>query len=408
MSGAAVAITGLGAVSGYGAGTAALWRGLLSGRTAIGTVRRFDSAAYRTHVASEVPDAACAAPPRARLSLADRFALSAAAEALGQAGLPARLDELRAGLFFGSSTGGMLESEEFYARLLARAEAEGAPRPRLGGLVSQPPSGPGDAVARAHGVTGPVETVASACASATLALGAALEALRAGEVDLVLAGGSDSFCRLTFAGFNSLRAVDELPCRPFRIERLGMTIGEGAAVLVLETRERAAARGARPLAWLAGVGASCDAHHMTAPDPEGDGISRAVAAALADAGRGPGSIDFVDLHGTGTPANDAAEARMLRRVFGARATELPATSTKACVGHFLGAAGAIEAVATVLGLEHGLVHPTPGEGTLDPELGVDLVVGSARQVAGARTALSTNLAFGGANAACVLLHAEAG
>ncbi len=404
MSGAPVAITGLGAVSGFGWGTTALWDGVLSGATAIRDFERFDHTAYRTHVASEVPDgpALDSTAGGHRLSLADRFALVAATEALAEAGLPERLDDFAAGLFFGGSTGGMFESERFFAEL------SGSPRrARISLLTSQQPCGPGDAVARAHGIRGPVETIASACASATLALGAALEALRSGEVDLVLAGGSDALCRLTFAGFNSLRAVDARPCRPFRVERLGMSIGEGAAVLVLETAAHALGRGARPLAWLAGVGASCDAHHMTSPDPEGEGVSRAVFAALEDAGVPAAAIDFVDLHGTGTPANDAAEAKMLHRVFGERARVLPATSTKACVGHYLGAAGAVEAVVTVLALEQGVVHPTPGDGTVDATLGVDLVVGSPRALPGARRALSTNLAFGGADAACVLIHPEA-
>jgi 3-oxoacyl-[acyl-carrier-protein] synthase II len=399
MSRDAVAVTGLGAVSGYGWGVEPLWRGLLSGRTAIADFHRFDHRAYRTHVSAEIAGVAL---DRGRRTIADRFALSAAAEALAQADLPGALDFGTVGLFFGSSTGGMFESEEYFARL-----KRGSGSAPLDLLVAQQPSGPGDAVAREYGVRGPVETIASACASATLALGSALDALRAGEIDVALAGGSDSLCRLTFAGFNALRAVDERPCRPFRLERLGMSIGEGAAVLVLERGEHAERRGARPLAWLAGVGASCDAHHMTSPDPAGDGISRAVIAALDDAALPPAAIDFVNLHGTGTPANDAAEARMLARIFGERAPRLPATSTKAAIGHYLGAAGAIEALVTVLCLRRGVVHPTPGEGTVDPALGVDLVVDAPRALPAARRALSTNLAFGGANAACVLLHAEA-
>ncbi|HSD80131.1 MAG TPA: beta-ketoacyl-[acyl-carrier-protein] synthase family protein [Solirubrobacteraceae bacterium] len=403
MSGARAAITGLGAVSGYGWGVEALWRGVLSGQTAIRGFSRFDHAGYRTLVAAQVPDAPAhaAAGHGLRLSLADRFALEAVAEALAAARLPGRLDDLEAGLFFGSSTGGMWESEEYFAGLTGPRR-----RARIALLDSQQPSGPGDAVARACGVGGPVETIASACASATLALGAALAALRAGEVELALVGGSDSLCRLTYAGFNSLRAVDEVPCRPFRAERAGMSIGEGAALLVVESESSAARRGARVLAWLEGVGASCDAHHMTSPDPEGDGIARAVAAALADAGTRAEAIDFVNVHGTGTPHNDAAEARMLRRVFGARAAAVPATSTKASIGHYLGAAGAIEALVTVLALARGLVPPTPGAGTVDGALGIDLVVGAPRAVPGARRALSTNLAFGGANAACVLARGE--
>lgn len=399
---APVAITGLGAVSGFGWGVPALWDGLLSGRTAIGNFRRFDHTAYRTHVAAEVPALPTLSERRdQRLTLADRFALAAAAEALAGARLPAALGP-SAGLFFGSSTGGMLEAEDYFAGL-----GSGRPRARIAALTAQGTQGPGDAVARTHGITGPVMSVASACSSATLALGSALEALRSGEVDLALAGGSDSLCRLTFGGFNALRAVDERPCRPFRLERLGMSIGEGAAVLVLESRAHAERRGARVLGWLAGAGASCDAHHMTSPDPGGEGITDAVRAALSDAGLAAKEIDFVNLHGTGTVANDAAEAAMLRRLFGERERPLPATSSKACVGHYLGAAGAVEALITLLCLEAELVHPTPGEGRLDPALEVDLVLGSPRPVPGCRRALSTNLAFGGANAACILLHREA-
>jgi 3-oxoacyl-[acyl-carrier-protein] synthase II len=400
----AVAVTGIGAVSPYGWGTAALWQGLLSGATAIGSFDRFDHSRFRTHVAAQVPAVSTPATREAsRRTLADRFALAAAAEALADAGLPPRLDDDVVGVFFGSSTGGMLEAEDYFARRMDTRRGGEIAR-----LAAQPTGAPGEAVAREHGVGGPVETVASACASATLALGAALDALRSGEVEIALAGGSDSLCRLTFGGFNSLRAVDELPCRPFRVERQGMSIGEGAAVLVLESSARAERRGARVRGWLAGAGASCDAHHMTAPDPGGEGVGRAVRAALADAGLSSDAIDFVNLHGTGTPANDAAEASMLASVFGARLSTLPATSTKGAIGHFLGAAGAIEAVATLLCLDAGLVHATPGEGRLDPALGVDLVVGAPRQLPGARRALSTNLAFGGANAACVLVHPEAG
>lgn len=397
-----VAITGLGAVSGFGWGVEPFRAGVFSGATAIREVRRFDTKDYRTHFAAQVGGPPPPGAPRAeRDTLADRFALFAAGEALAAAGLPDRLDRLACGLFFGSSTGGMLESETFFDEL----DRPSGRKARLGLLAAQQPSGPGDAVARRHGIFGPVSTIAAACASATLAMGAALDALRAGEIDLALVGGADSLCRLTFAGFNSLRAVDPRACRPFRLEREGMSIGEGAAVLVLERPEHAARRGAVALGWLAGAGASCDAHHMTAPDPQGDGISRAVAAALADAGTGADAVDFVNLHGTGTPANDAAEARMLARIFGERVAHLPATSTKAAVGHYLGAAGAIEAIATLLCLAAGAVHPTPGEGTLDPAAPVDLVVGAPRAVAGARVALSTNLAFGGANAAAIFLAA---
>lgn len=393
----AVAITGLGAVSGYGTGTAALWEGLASGTSAIGPFARFEHARFRTQLASEVAEVPAQGGER-RSSIADRFALGAASEALAQAGLPPRLDELSCGIYFGSSTGGMFESESYFAQLLGQPQRASG----IGQLTAQQTCSPGETVGRAHGVHGPVQTVASACASATLAMGNALAALRAGEIDIAIVGGSDSLCRLTYAGFNSLRAVDPKACRPFRAEREGMSIGEGAAVLVLESAASARARGARILGWLAGAGASCDAHHMTAPDPQGGGIARAVGAALADAGLAASDIDFVNVHGTGTPHNDAAEANMLRAVFGDRLSRLPLTSSKGAVGHYLGAAGAIEAVATMLCFLHGAVHPTPGEGAVDPAMGLDLVTGRPRPLPGARFALSTNLAFGGTNAAVIL------
>lgn len=399
-----VAVSGLGAVCGLGWGVAPLWEALRAGRGAIGPFRRFDHSEHRTHLAAEVED-----PPadflrelaeRKRLSLSDRFALFAAREAVTQAGLPVPFNrpggETEAGVWFGSSTGGMFESEEFFRGFLQDRR-----RARVSALAAQQVNAPGDAVARHFGVTGPVQTLSSACASGALALGAALDAVRAGEVEVAVAGGSDSLCQLTYAGFNALRSVDEAPCRPFRACRAGMSFGEGAAVLVLEPLERVLARGGRPLAVLAGAGASCDAHHMTAPDPSGAGAAAALEAALRDAGLPPEAIGFVNVHGTGTPLNDAAELQALRRVFGERAGEIPLVATKALVGHLLGSSGALEAVATILCLLHGELHPVPGGAAPDPELPVSLVLEAPRPLDGARAAVSTSLAFGGSNAALV-------
>lgn len=403
-----VAVSGVGAVSGLGWGSDALWSGLAAGRAAIGDFVRFDHAHHRTHVAAEVPEPdplLVKTLKGRRLSLADRFALAAAGEALAQAELPS-LGGLTVGLYFGSSTGGMWEGEAFFAGLLA-----GEPRLRASLLASQQPNGPGDAVARRFGIEGPVETVSSACASGALALGSALEAIRSGEVEIAIAGGADSLCQITYAGFNSLRSVDEQPCRPFRAGREGLSIGEGAAVLILESEQRAKARGVRPLAFLAGAGASCDAHHMTAPEPQGNGAAAAISAALRDAGVGPEAILFVNAHGTGTLLNDAAEWRAFELSLGERARAIPVTSTKGLVGHLLGSSGALEAVATVLCLAHGEVHPCSPGGEIDPDLGLDLVLGVPRRLAAfepgdrAMAALSTSLAFGGANAALVFERA---
>ena len=397
-----VVVTGLGAVSPFGWGAAALWQGLRSGEHAVGAFDRFDAARHRTQIAAQVPhpgDAGVTSAAGETSSIADAFAVAAAEEALAQAGFVHGLAGCDAGVYFGGSTGGMFESENFFAGVL---RPRGERTFRLRDLQSQPPSGPGEAVARAFGVRGPVTTLSAACASATLALGEAMAALREGEVEVALSGGADSLCQLTYAGFNSLRAVDAGPCRPFRHQREGMTLGEGAAVLVLETLEHATARGALPLAIIAGAGASCDAHHMTAPDPTGAGVARAIRLALADAGLEADAVAFVNAHGTGTPLNDAAEWAALSAVFGERAVRLPVTSSKGNLGHFLGSAGAIEAVATVLCLQHAEVHPTPGDGPVDPDAPVDLVLGEPRPIARDGAALSTNFAFGGSNAAVIL------
>jgi 3-oxoacyl-[acyl-carrier-protein] synthase II len=394
-----VAVTGLGAVSPLGWGLDSLWDGLRSGGTAIGPFDRFDHSGHRTHLAAQVDLAAQPGRLRGkRLSLADRFAVAAAREAVAGAAIDVGRCAERTGVYFGTSTGGMLETETYFKTLLSAGGGRGKP-PALSPLASQQSNGPGDAVARDLGVGGPVQTISTACASGAMAVGDAILAIRRGEVDVAIAGGSDSLCRLTYAGFNALRAVDERPCRPFRGNRAGLSLGEGAAALVLEPLERALARGARPLALAAGGAASCDAHHMTSPQPEGLGAAEAIRGALADARLDPSEIDFVNAHGTGTPLNDAAECAALVAVFGDRAKELPVTSTKSLVGHLLGSAGALEAVATILCLRHGEVHPMPDDGASDPGILLRLVLGRPLRLARARHALSTSLAFGGANAA---------
>jgi len=414
-----ISITGLGAVSAWGWGTAPLWEGLCSGRTAIRPFDRFPAAEQRTHLAAQAPPPPdCLADALTRWadsagsagwdegSLADRFALAAAREALAGAH---PLPPDATGVYFGGSTAGMFESEEVFDRLLrGDADVDLAP------LVSQPLDNPAAAVARALGVRGPVVTVSSACASGTQALGLALDALRAGEVEVALVGGADSLCRLTYSGFNALRVVDPEACRPFRDGRAGMSLGEGAGILVLETEERIAERrrrgeAVRVRALLRGVGNSCDAHHMTAPRPDGLGAALATRRALADAGADPDDVVFLNAHGTGTPLNDASEWRGFAQVFGPRAPSLLLTATKASVGHLLGSSGALEAVATVLCLENGVVHPTPGDGAIDPETPAGLVRGAPAPLprldsdlhAGRHLAVSTSFGFGGANAAAV-------
>jgi 3-oxoacyl-[acyl-carrier-protein] synthase II len=369
----------------------------MRGEAAVRPLTRFDRTRHRTKLAAEVPLNEDPEPFTRNLSLADRFAVAAAREAIASARLDLEACRERTGVFFGSSAGGMLEGELFFEGYIHPEKR----RARRGLVTSQQFNGPGDAVARALRVFGPVETYSSACASASMAIGAALQALRRGDVDVALAGGSDALCQLTYAGFNALRSVDEAPSRPFRKDRAGLSLGEGAGVLVLESAVRAKARGAKPIAILAGEASTCDASHMTAPQPDGAGASDAIRLALADAAVGAGDVDFVNSHGTGTPLNDASEAAALKAVFGDRVRSLPVTSTKALIGHLLGSAGAVEAICTVLGLARSEVHPMPDGGERDSELGLDLVFGTPRKLARAGCAVSTSLAFGGANAALV-------
>jgi 3-oxoacyl-[acyl-carrier-protein] synthase II len=391
-----VVVTGLGCVSAAGWGVDAFRRALRSARTSIGAFDRFDHAKQRTHVAGQVPGDA---PNRdrfvrwKRLSNSDRFALFSASEAIDAAGLAVPLGD--AAVFIGGSTGGLFEAEKYFESL------SGSVEPSRGLLASHGLSAPAETIARHLGATGPVETISSACASGGLAIEQALRSLRNGEVDVAIAGGADCLCVTTYSGFNALRAVDERACRPFRADREGMSLGEGGAALVMETLEHATARGARILAEVAGGGASCDAHHMTAPRAEGSGAAAAMAHAIADARLQPDAIDFINAHGTGTPLNDSAEFAAYAQVFGDATSHVPIEATKAVIGHLLGAAGAIEAVATVLALIDGELHPAPGDPRCDSAAPVNLVAGAPRAFADVRAGLSANFGFGGANAAVV-------
>lgn len=395
-----VVVTGLGAVTAAGWGVEAMRRAARSGRSAIGPFERFDHTAQRTHVAGEVP--AGVPEPMARrarwnrLSNSDRFALGAAFEAVDQANLSAPLGDA-AGVFLGSTTGGLFETEALVEALLRQP---GSRQPRTS-LATHLYSSPAETIARTFGVRGAVETVSSACASGGLALVHAVRALRADEVQVAIAGGTDGLCLTTYSGFNSLRAVDALPCRPFREDRAGLSLGEGAAVMVLEQLSHALARGAKPLAEVIGAGSSCDASHMTAPQPEGRGASAAIEVALRDAGIEPDAIDFLSAHGTGTPRNDEAEWLAFERVFGARVRSLPVEVTKAIFGHLLGAAGALQAVSTVLQLRDGVVYPAPSAGPIDPNAPARLVFGEPLRLERADVAATVSLGFGGANAAVV-------
>ena len=402
-----VVITGLGAVSALGGDVPGLTAGIGDGRCGIGPLTLF---AYRGRCgnAAQVPEAVAAvagALPVAsarRLSRPDRFALAVAAEACRAAGLDPGLRRAAA-LAVGATTGGMFETEEIYRRRRAGEER----RFRLSRMLGTPLSTAASVVSQALGIHGPQVTVSTACSSSALAIALAAETIRRGEAEIALALGTDGLCRLTYAGFDALQALDPDRCRPFDRDRRGLSLGEGAGALVLEDADHARARGARARAVLLGHGTATDAHHPTAPHPEGRGALAALRGALADAQLPVEAIDYVNAHGTGTPQNDAMEVGVLRAVLGPRLARIPVSSTKSQLGHCLGAAGAIEAVVTALALDEGIVPPTVGLRAPDPAWAdLDLVRAPGRR-APLAAALTSSYGFGGHNVTLVLGRAEA-
>jgi 3-oxoacyl-(acyl-carrier-protein) synthase len=389
--GRAAVITGCGVVSPLGVGAPAFWEGLVAGRSAVAPIRGFPADDLTPHAAAEVPAVVTNDPDRA-----GAFALAAAIEAASDAGLSlAVLDAGRTGVALGTTLGGMRIFEAWQAD--ARRGASPPP-----GLEHVPYFAPAVRLARVLGCRGPVATTQLACASATHAIALGVEWVRAGHADVVLAGGTDLLCRFVVAGFNCLRATAE-EARPFDRDRRGLVLGEGAAVLVIEEEMHARARAARVRARLTGVGAAADAVHMTAPDREGGGAARAMAAALADAGLPADAVGFVSAHGTGTPYNDAMEAVALGQLFAPG--QVPINSIKGAIGHTLGAAGAFEAVLCAYVLERGVIPPTAGLTTVDPGCAaLDLVCGEPRRQE-VEIALSTSSGFAGTNAALVFARA---
>ena len=267
----------------------------------------------------------------------------------------------------GGGAAGLFETESFIARRLRKG-------PRAHGLtefLELFQDVPTDQVARRFGLTGPRITISTACSSSTFAVGMAAEMITDGATPVALAGGTDAISRLVYAGFNSLRAVDPNPCRPFDRNRQGLTVGEGAAVLVLEDADHARARGARPYARVLGYGATNDAFHMTQPDPSGVAWSRTLEAALTAAGLRPDAIDYVNAHGTATEQNDAAECAAYLRFFGERLASVPVSSVKGALGHCLCNAGGVEAAITALAVARQMAPPTVGFQEADPACPVD-------------------------------------
>lgn len=392
-----VAITGIGCVSSLGHDVPTFLEATREGRSGVAPTTLADADKLTARNVAEVKNwDGAAALDRKLLNLADRFsqfAVSAAKQAAADAG---DISGERTAVIVGTGVGGAHTIEEGYDRLWRQDQQRVHPFsiPRL--MANGPPS----LIGLEFGVTGPAFAVSSACSSSNHSIGTAFGMIRRGEIDVALAGGAEA--SITFAGmkgWEALRVISPDVCRPFSKDRRGMILGEGAGIVLLEDMERAKARGAEILAELAGFGMSSDAMDMVQPSMEG--AARAISQALAQAGLDPSHIDYVNAHGTGTPANDPTETKAIRSVFGPAADGLLVSSTKAMHGHGLGAAGALELVATIGAIRSGVVPPTINFTEADPECDLDYVPNVARERT-VKAAISNSFAFGGLNAVLAL------
>ncbi len=381
-----VCVTGVGILCAVGSDVPSFWRALLAGACGVGPVTRFPAEGLRSPMVAEVPGVVAYQGSRV-----DGLAVRAAREALDSAGLDALPED--AGIATGACVGGLPESEDIFGVYSSTGRLSRGLRT----FTRHVPATTTDVLASLFGAQGPRAAVVNACSSGSAAIGQGALWIEGGESDCVLTGASDALSRLTVGGFNSLRLVSSSPPMPFDRDRSGMAVGEGAAFLVLESSDHAEKRGAEPLAVLEGFGFSVDGYHATAPHPDGRGALVAMRAALLAAGTRAVDVDHVNAHGTGTRANDEAEARAIAELLGPRAHEVPVVSLKGAIGHCLGAAGAMEAVASVLSLRDQVVPPCVGFTSLPDNL--RLRIPAACESLPLRKVMSVNLAFGGNNAA---------
>ncbi|GAC1375475.1 MAG: beta-ketoacyl-ACP synthase II [Acidimicrobiales bacterium] len=406
-----IAVTGMGVKSPVGLDLESFWDGLCSGRSAAGPITQFDTSAHPVTFACEIGDfdiGAYVAPKEAaHIDRVTQLGFAAAVDALAHAG-DLGADPARIAVIGGTGVGGLITLETEIMKYAAKGAMRVSPF-----LVPMMMSNAIPAfIALQHGFTGPNFAVVTACAAGTNAIGEATRLLRNGEADVVIAGGAESSVTpVGLAAFNRMGALSRRKddpahaSRPFDKDRDGFVMGEGAGFLVLETWERASARGARIYGGVAGYGRNSDAYHITAPSPGGDGAVRCMELALEDAGILAGDIGHVNAHGTSTPLNDAAETQAVIKVFGT--SPPPVSSVKGATGHLIGAAGAVEAIASLLAIAKGSVFPTTNHVECDPDLTIDVVHGAPRAVPAA-PALSNSFGFGGHNASLVLVPGQDG
>lgn len=396
-----VAVTGLGCICCLGRGVHAVWPRLLAGEHGFSEVDLPGFEPFTNRMAGQVPAGSFERPepvPPRRLSRHELFAWAAVTEALAQAGWDAAIPYPAAevGVISGMGSSGLIEAEDWFAGRRAGTRMPS----RL--LRAYPSSALPDVLAAAYRLTGPRFSIATACSSSGTGLGLGADCIRDGLARAVLVVGSESLSRVTFGGFSSLRAMAPDRCRPFDANRKGIILGEGAAAVILEDADAARNRGAAVLGQILGWGNASDAHHMTAPLPDGSGLARAMRQAIARSGIAPEAIGYANMHGTGTVANDTAETAAVKAVLGDHAYRLALSSTKSMTGHCLGAAGIIESVFTLLALRDATAPPTAGLVTPDPACDLDYTPGSARPVPGLRYAANNVMAFAGNNIALIL------
>ncbi|NPV28160.1 MAG: beta-ketoacyl-ACP synthase II [Firmicutes bacterium] len=403
-----VVVTGLGVVSPVGIGKESFWSSLVQGRSGVGTITRFDPSSFASRIAAEVkdfnPEAYLEKKEAKRMDRFTQFGVAAAKLALEDAALDLEKEDLdRVGVFIGSGIGGIETLEEQLRLLIAKGPSRISPF-FVPMMISNMAAGQ---IAICLGPKGPNMTLVTACASGTNAIGEAFRVLQRGEADVMLAGGTEApITPIALGGFCAMRAMstrNDEPARasrPFDRQRDGLVIGEGAGVLVLETLSHALARKARIYCEISGYGTTADAYHITAPDPDGAGAARAIRLALLDANISPESVDYINAHGTSTELNDRIETLAIKNVLGEHAYRIPVSSIKSMIGHLMGAAGAVEAIATVLTIASDLVPPTINYEFPDPECDLDYVPNQARAHS-VRVALSNSFGFGGHNAVLV-------
>lgn len=406
MSQRRVVISGLGVISPIGLEKKEFWDNLLQGKSGIGPIERFDSSALATRIAAEVKDFQAqdyiARKDARRMDRFVQFACAAAQMAVEDSNLKPVLNRIkdRTGVIIGSGVGGIGTFEEQHNRMLDRGVGAISPF-FIPMMISNMAAGQ---VAIMLGATGPNSCTVTACASATHAIGDAFRAIQNNQADVMLAGGSEAaITPMAIGGFSAMKALSnrndepQKACRPFALNREGFVMGEGAGVLVLEELEHALNRGSTPYAELIGYGCSSDAFHMVQPDSEGKGAAAAFCRALDDAGIKPSAVDYINAHGTGTTLNDLVETRAIKEVFAGHSYDMTISSTKAATGHMLGAAGAIELIATVLSLVEQVIPPTLNLEEPDPLCDLDYVPLQARNM-NLQVAASDSLGFGGHNA----------